>query len=118
TRRIQRRSQRRRSADCQAKAALYQRAEEEDKEQGDGGIADAPQRSAPGRRDSHVIHVRTLRGTAVPPLAGRHRLAAVQRGGVTELWPIAYRRVEFEPTPLVDEHISAAGNGAHIDLTG
>ena len=70
---------------CQAKAHLYQQVQVEDKEQDDGGIARSAQHAAPSRRDSHVVHVRALRVTAVPPLAGRHCLAAVQRGGVTEL---------------------------------
>src|SRR6058998_3166765 len=39
----------------------------------------------------------------MPPLAVQYRLATVQRGGVTELRPIAHRRVDIEHGPLADE---------------
>ena len=116
--RIQRLSQRRCGANGRAQASRYERRVQEDKEQDRGRIGGPTQRAAPSRRDSHVVHLRGLGRTSVPPLAGRHRLAAGQRGGVTELGPIAHGRVDVEHAPFADEHVPAEGHRSDLDSPG
>ena len=61
------------------------------------------------RLDRRVVHLGALRRGPVPALAVRHRLAAVQRGGVAELGPVAHRGVDVEHGRLADEHVFGRG---------
>src|SRR6266487_1241279 len=51
----------------------------------------------------------------MPALAGRYRLAAVERGGVTELRPIAHRCVDVEHGPLADDDAPAERDPSGLD---
>ena len=51
----------------------------------------------------------------MPPLAVRYRLAAVQRGGVTELRAVAHRRVDIEHGFLADENVPSEGDRSGLD---
>src|SRR5258706_396142 len=63
----------------QTKAPLQQRSpQEEDADHGQGSISGPTQLAAPSRRDSHVVHLSAPCRRTMPPLTGRHRLAAVQ----------------------------------------
>src|SRR5439155_16741293 len=86
-----------------------------DQQQGAGTEADATQRAAGHRGYSQIVHLRALCRRAVPPLAGRYRLAAVQRRGVTELRPIAHGRVDVEHGPLPDEGVPADRDRPGLD---
>src|SRR6266478_3497076 len=102
--RIQNLAQRRRHGRENLQTPLDERqVQEEDKEQREGAEAGPTQRTAGSRRDSQIVHLRALCWRAVPPLAVRYCLAAVQCGGVTELGPIADRRVDVEHGLLADK---------------
>src|SRR5439155_26897676 len=89
--RIQNAVQRRRRGQEQLQTPLDERqVQDEDKEQREGAEADPTQRAGGSRRNSKVVHLRAMCRRAVPPLAVRYCLAAVQRGGVSELRPIAH----------------------------
>src|SRR5213075_2285907 len=70
------------------------------------------------RRDSHVVDVRALCRASVPPLARRHGLAALERGGVTELRAIAHGRVDIQYGSFADERVPAQGDGSDLDPLG
>ncbi len=78
--RIQNLAQRWRHAHEPLQTPLDERqVQEEDQEQREGAEAGPTQRAAWSRRDSQIVHLRALCRRAVPPLAVRYRLAAVQR---------------------------------------
>src|SRR5436309_15327221 len=52
----------------------------------------------------------------MPALAGRDRLAAVERGGVTELRPIAHRGVDVVHRPLANDDVPADRHPSDLDV--
>ena len=113
--RIQHLCQRRGRAHREARACLHERQVQQEGNDQDCGISGPTQRTAPSRRDSHVVRLRALCRGSVPPLAGRHRLAAVQRGRVTELRAIAHGRIDVEHAPFADERVPAEGHRSGLE---
>src|SRR5215472_15985665 len=112
-------SQRGCPVDRQARTHLNKRqVQQQDDEQGGRGIDGPTPRAGLSRRDSHVVHVRALCRRSVPPLTVRHRLAAVQPGGVTELRSISDGRVDVEHRPFADEHIPAERYRSDLEPPG